>query len=246
MDPEKVLKVAVLSNGDVLLGGQKVSLADLDHAMRKGASERSVVWYHRENPAGEPPAAAEEVMKLIVSHRLPVHLSARPDFSDSVASSPDLEGLFRPMREKAASGFVVILRPDGRPLSLPALKKESVPPQAVASVERMLPSNVQRHVAVVGDTSWTMTDAPDLRAANRAIPFFGILMGFSAIGHSVLIFDSKITAMIAAGCRDADVLIIEAQRAASLPADWRDEVGKTMRNSQVMVFDGATGQFKKL
>jgi hypothetical protein len=39
-----------------------------------------------------------------------------------------------------------------------------------------------RNVAVIGDTAWAMAPAPDIRAANRAIPFFGLLMGFSTIG----------------------------------------------------------------
>jgi hypothetical protein len=43
-----------------------------------------VVWYHRENAAGEPHPNAMKVIQLVVENKLPVKLSAKPDFSDAV------------------------------------------------------------------------------------------------------------------------------------------------------------------
>jgi hypothetical protein len=51
-----------------------------------------VVWYHRENPAGEPPPQGTAVIQLIIKHRLPVSMSTKPDFSDYV----DDKGVSRP------------------------------------------------------------------------------------------------------------------------------------------------------
>ena len=247
MNPTKTLKVSVLAAGELLLDGQPVTLPALEQALRQAPKDGTVVWYYRENAAGDPPAVATEVMKLITANRLPVRLSSRPDFSDTVTPElPDLDRIFRPIREKAAQGQLVILRPDGRVIQLPAMPKESTPPQAIASVERMLPSSVKRNVVAVGDVAWALADAPDLRAANRAIPFFGLLMGFSTIGHAVWIFDSSAPAVLAAGCRGADVLIVDSQHLEKLPALWQDGVKKTMRNPQILVLDVTTSQFRKL
>jgi hypothetical protein len=51
-----------------------------------------VVWYHRENPASEPPSQGQAVIQLIIKHQLPVSMSTKPDFSDYV----DDKGVSRP------------------------------------------------------------------------------------------------------------------------------------------------------
>jgi hypothetical protein len=79
-----VLKVSVLQSGKILANAGEVGLNDLDTRMSEIKSQNGVVWYYRESGQGEPPPAAMEVMKLIVKHRLPVSMSSKPDFSDTV------------------------------------------------------------------------------------------------------------------------------------------------------------------
>ncbi len=67
-----------------------MTLEALAQAMDAAPNGGTQVWYYRENAAGEAPAAAIPVMKLIVERRLPIRLSAKPDFSDSL--SPDAAG----------------------------------------------------------------------------------------------------------------------------------------------------------
>lgn len=80
----------------------------------------------------------------------------------------------------AASGQLVIVRPDGQWLLLPALRKDAVSPRRVAAVERMMPSQTKRNVAVIGEVIWAAGDIPTLQAANHAIPIFGPLMGLAS------------------------------------------------------------------
>lgn len=54
------------------------------------------VWYHRENPAGEPHPNALKVITLVAEYKLPIMLSAKPDFSDSV----DYMGVSRSSRQR--------------------------------------------------------------------------------------------------------------------------------------------------
>ena len=240
MLPPGVIKIGVLADGQLRLDGQPAGLPALGLAL-DAAAPGAVVWYYRENAAAPPHPLALEVMKLITSHRLPIRLSTLPDYSDSVApAAPNPESLFAAVREKAAQRNLVILRPDGRPLLLPAVKPEAMPPGAVASVEKLLPSKAARNVAVIGDTSWTMTEAPSLQSANAAIPFFGLLMGFASIGHAVWVFDAGIAQPITAGSRDADVLIVDSARLPALPPGWQAAAAKGMRTRQILVHDRAT------
>jgi hypothetical protein len=246
MAAPNILKVAVLAGGELLLDGLPATLPAIAQAMDL-APEGSVVWYYRENAAAEPHPVAMELMKLIISHRLPIRLSTVPDFSDSVRpATPSLEQVFAAVRAKAALRNLVVLRPDGQHLLLPALKPEAQPPDGVAVVERLLPSKVPRNVAVIGDTGWSMAAPPSLQAANRSIPFFGLLMGFSSIGHAVWIFDAATADTIRAGCRGADVLIVDDARLPSFPSGWQTCAGQEMRNRQVLVHDRARYRLRPL
>jgi hypothetical protein len=229
-----------------LLDGQKITMAELNQAMTKGAAEKAVVWYYRENAGGEPPPIAMEVLKLITTLRLPIRLSSKSDFSDAVNPGAGLERLGEKIREKASQRNLVVLRPDGQLTLLPAMQREAAPPQGVAAVEKMLPSDTKRNVAVIADTAWTMTPSPSIQVANEAIPFLGLLMGFAAIVHAVLVFKARALEIIGAVCRDADLLIVDDARLASLPRDWQARASGAMRGKQILVHDRTTFQLRPL
>ncbi len=84
MSAEAVAKVSALANGRILLNGKSASLAELDTALGKVKATGGVVWYYREAAAAEPPPEAMEVIKLVVKHSLPISMSTKPDFSDTV------------------------------------------------------------------------------------------------------------------------------------------------------------------
>ena len=238
-DMATVLKVSVLANGAVLLEGNPVTLEALARAMDAAPNGDTHVWYYRENAAGEAPAAAIPVMKLIVERRLPIRLSAKPDFSDSL--SPDAAGwaaLLATVRIRAARQLVIV-GPDGRQMAITAGEKETMPTERVAAVERLLPSEPPRNVAVIADTSWTMAQKPTLQDAARAIPFFGLLMGLETIGHAVWIHNGAAPAL-AECCRDADLAIVDSARLEALPADWQNVVRPTMRTPKIRVHDRGT------
>lgn len=89
---EPVAKVTVLASGVLLLDGQPITLSALDERLKALKAANGAVWYHRQNPAAEPPPQGMAVVQLIVKHQLPVSMSARPDFSDYV----DKDGVSRP------------------------------------------------------------------------------------------------------------------------------------------------------
>jgi hypothetical protein len=243
-----ILRVSVLADGSVLLNGNRVTLSELTAALDARPGENSVIWYHRENAGGEAPPVSLEVMKLITERRLAVRLSSKPDFSDTVLphGASAIEHVFAAIRQRAAQRQMVIHRSDGRQLMVPALARDAAPADSVAAVERMLPSAMKRNVAVIGETSWASAEKPNLRDAASAIPFFGLLMGFGAIGHAVWIFGGATDAVLVAGCRDADLVIVDGARVDTLPAGWQDTVAPVMRVAQIRVFDRATQELRKV
>ena len=236
-----MLKVSVLQAGDLLLDGRTVTLPQLEMAMEEAAKASETVWYYREAAAGEPPAIAMAVMGLIARNKLPVRLFPTPDFAPSA-----LDSAFDRIRESAAGGKVVILRPDSKTLAIRGVDPEHAPPAARAAIERMLPSAVKRNIAVLADTSWTMSPAPDLQTANAAIPFFGMLLGFSGAGHSVWVIGAGTMPLLLAAAREADVLLVDDVRAGALPQNWKAVVAAVMRGQQILVYDRSTNQLRRL
>jgi hypothetical protein len=246
MAEPNALRISVLANGDLLLQGAPAALPDLKLAIENLAKEGGIVWYYRENAPGDPPAAVQEVLNEVVRWKLPIQLFTSPDFSaESVVRLSPLEQMFAAVRMKALEGNLVIVRPDSRPMMLPTQRMGALPPGALEAVEKILPSAVKRNVAVIGDTAWSMDLAPDLMKANEAIPFFGMLMGLGAIGHAVWIFDASAPEALEAGCRAADVLIVDSGREPGLPAGWKAMAARSMRGRDVMVHDRATYRLRK-
>jgi hypothetical protein len=246
MAANKTLKVSVLASGSLLLDGRQIALAELERAMDEGAKEGAVIWYYRENGEGEPPPVAMQVLQIVTRNKMPIRMSSKPDFSDSaVPAAPDLEQVFGPIRKRASQRHLVILRPDGKIMQLAAMDRSAAPAEALATIEKLLPSKVSRNVAVIADTSWASAASPTIQAANQAIPFFGMLMGFASVGHAVWIFNSQSADMVAGGCRDADLAIVDSPRMEGLPEGWQAEAVKGMRRPQVLVFDRVTGILRR-
>jgi hypothetical protein len=89
-----ILKVSVLQSGKLLADGSEIPLNGLDARLAQVKSQNGVVWYYREGGQGDPPPVAMEVMKLVVKHSLPVSMSSKPDFSDTI----DEQGNSRPRK----------------------------------------------------------------------------------------------------------------------------------------------------
>ena len=91
-----VIYVSVLADGSVRVNGGPVALDDLANALAQQKRNAKVVFYYREAGAGEPNGAQAKAvataMTSIMSLGMPVSLSSKPDFSDSI----DADGRSRP------------------------------------------------------------------------------------------------------------------------------------------------------
>jgi hypothetical protein len=153
----------------------------------------------------------------------------------------DFAKSFKEARRDAADGNIVVVRTDGKRLLVPRLKAESVKPEMVKGIEQIFPSTPRRNIAVIADVAWALANQTDIYAANRAVPFWGMLLGFAFVGHAVLVFQGT-TDQLEDGCRDADVLIVDSASIDSLPINWQTEVARSMRTLQILVHDRSSYQ----
>jgi hypothetical protein len=72
-----------------------------------------------------------------------------------------------------------------------------------------------------------------------------MLVGLSYIGHAVWVFEGHASAL-AAGCREADVLIVDSAMRPLLPPAWDADAAAAMRNGNILVHNRATFQLAML
>jgi hypothetical protein len=79
-----VIKVGVFADGHITADGLPVTVESLRESFKKLAEQKGTVWYYREGGQSEPPPQGMEVIKAVIEARLPIRLSSRPDYSDSI------------------------------------------------------------------------------------------------------------------------------------------------------------------
>ena len=79
-----VLKVAVFADGRLTVDGAAATFQSLQTSLHTLSEKHGVVWYYREAGQQEPPSIATEVIQAVIDAKLPVRLSSRPDYADSI------------------------------------------------------------------------------------------------------------------------------------------------------------------
>ena len=181
-------------------------------------------------------------------------MAEQPDLFDprmpEVDQPKDIHRVFDQARTSAAaehgagkdhSRQVVLVTP-GRMLMLqPCPAPGSMPQNMVTQIERLVSPKVKRKIAVIA-----YTELPAItKGLSQAIPFFGMLVGMAYIGHSVWIFEGHATAL-AAGCKEADVLIVDSGMVPHLAADWRTLAASEAPAIQIYVHDRANHSLRKV
>jgi hypothetical protein len=162
----------------------------------------------------------------------------------------DIEAIFAQARSAAtgavaapgaSSGRHIVIVTPGRILKLqPCPPPGSMPVNQVQQIETIIPPTIKRNVAAIAYTELTALQSD----AAKAIPFLGMLLGLAYIGHSVWVFEGHASAL-AAGCRDADVLLVDAAMVPHLAADWHRVAGGTMRHPEIYVHDRQSFSLRK-
>lgn len=77
-------RIRVTRQGEIFFDDARITLEALRASLAGLRARRGVVWYYREAAGSDAPAAAMDVIRLVVEHRLPISMSTTPDFSDVV------------------------------------------------------------------------------------------------------------------------------------------------------------------
>jgi hypothetical protein len=269
------LKVSVLADGTILVEAQPATFEQLDAALTRTKAANGQVWYYREAGRSQPPPEAMKVVKRIVELKLPISLSSKPDFSDWVdgkgvshprnaAESPaaelqmpavavrsDIEEYFAGVRRtatgKGSGDGLVIVKPDRTNLVLPRLAETAALKSMAENMAKLVPAAPPRQIAAIAYTVFeTAADAaPGLVEVSKAIPFLGMLVGFSYIGHAVWVFEGHDSAL-AAGCRDADLLLVDSAMRPLLAAGWDARAAAVMRSVNILVHNRANFQLSAI
>lgn len=241
--PGPVHKISVLATRQILLNGAPATIDDIVETL-DASPAGSVVWYYREHPDQPAPDCAIDVLKAVAARRLQVRLFLKPDFSeaDPPHTAAHFARIFEAARARAAQSQLVVVRSDGRYLGFPAVPRESMPKQVLDEVERIVSPATKRNVAVITDTSWAITDRLTLQSASAAIPFMGLLVGLTTIGHAVWVFDSPSAPALESAFTGADLLIIDDTRVPTLPGDWQATARSAMRLPKIYLYKRETRQ----
>ena len=165
-----------------------------------------------------------------------------------VEEPSDLDDIFARARRAAAGDrrtALVIVRPDRKHMVMPAMSETPALKHAVLALRRLVPSDVKRSIAVIANTVFPGAGEPGVNEVNRSIPFVGMLMGLTYIGHAVWVFEGHSTAL-RAGCRDADVLIVDSAMLPLLSDGWQETASAVMRSPNILVHDRETFQLRIL
>lgn len=126
---------------------------------------------------------------------------------------------------------VIIVTPGRLLISKTCPLEEDIPVELLAILNELVPPLPAVNIAVI---AYTFLDAlkTDMR---RAIPFIDFLIGFGALGHRVWVFEGHNSA-ISAGCKDADLLLVDEKMAEILDRenmDWRAQARSVMRGETI-------------
>ena len=79
-----ILKITVHQAGEIRIGNKIVTMREAESQLSLLAAKKGVVWFYRE-PGRNPPAPeATAIIKLAIKYKVPVSLSTKPDFSDTI------------------------------------------------------------------------------------------------------------------------------------------------------------------
>jgi len=154
---------------------------------------------------------------------------------------PELDTIFTRAREFAnqthvdAEGVdhrqVIIVSPGRLLIAKDSPLASEIPAEQLDVLNNLLPPKPHVNIAVI---TYTYLDALKENILS-AIPFFGFLLGFAALGHTVWVFEGHPTAL-SAGCRDADLLLVDSGMLPALEAvnpDWREHALEVMRGQDI-------------
>jgi hypothetical protein len=80
----EVARIQVSREGTVTIDGKPSTIVALNAVLARLKEKDGVVWFYREKPELEPTSQQSEIFAILMSARIPISLSTKPDFSDAI------------------------------------------------------------------------------------------------------------------------------------------------------------------
>ena len=136
---------------------------------------------------------------------------------------------------------VSIVTPGRMIMMHPCPAPGTMKPEAVQAVEKIMSSKTKRNLVVIA-----YTDLSALQVGiSQAIPFYGLVTGLAYIGHTVWVFEGHPSAL-AAGCREAELLIADNAMIPFLQEDWVAIASGVMKRPLIFAHERATFSLRRL
>lgn len=171
-------------------------------------------------------------------HMPGVNLLADMDALFNTARSELLEA--ESILENSVKGqhAIAIVTPERRVIYEPCPWPGSLQAEQVGPIKKLMPPAPPLNISAVSYTSVEafMQDTTKL----KCIPFFGFLLGFGYIGHSVVVFEGHPSAF-ESGVRNSDVLLVDSGMLPFIQNDWVEVALRVMRpGAKILVHDRET------
>jgi len=131
---------------------------------------------------------------------------------------------------------VAIVTPGRLIVPVPCPAADAVTPAMLAAIRKIVPAEPKLTVSAVAFTAVPGRGPLSPAQAGAFIPFVGYLLGLAFDGHTVVAFEGHPSAL-EAGCRGADLLIVDRTMTEHLQADWVAVAGRALRAPRIQVFD---------
>src|SRR5579863_3652628 len=142
-----------------------------------------------------------------------------------------------------AERCVAVVTPGRLILPIPCPPDGTYHPDLVATLSRMVPDPKPQTISVIAfnDLSRSIpTDHPEsqgitAKRIDTMIPFLGLLMCMTNLGHNVVVFEGHSSALTL-GCGDADLLLVDEAMMEHLPKEWVRVAKSVLRQPRILVW----------
>ena len=144
--------------------------------------------------------------------------------------------------------WVVIIAPDGTLINVPVAPEEEADRTLLRDVRMVLAPNKEPvtglTITAINCTTGIQRVARSFHKMLPLIPNLSYLVGAASLGNNVVAFEGHADDF-AAGCVDADVLLLDGGMLPLLRPDWADIALNTLRQPRIYMF-GRDGQLSKV
>jgi hypothetical protein len=179
-------------------------------------------------------------------------LNMTPPSMPTISPKRDIKRCFENARRLSAGAhgvrWVVIIAADGTLINVPVAPEEEADRTLLRDARMILAPSGETvtglTITAINCTTGIQRVARSFHKTLPLIPNLSYLVGAASLGNNVVVFEGNADDF-AAGCADADVLLLDGRMLPLLRPDWADLALKTLRQPRIYMF-GRDGQLSRL